>query len=265
MLPWIMPKCFYIIISRMEKTDYIFGIHPVMEAIEAGKNLDKILIRRELTSDAVKDLINKARRYDIPVQRVPGEKLNRISMRNHQGVIAIACPVTYYKLDNLLAALYEEGKNPIAMMLDGVTDAGNFGAIARSAECAGADLIIIPEKGSASVTSDAVRASAGALLHIPVCRVKDLVEAVKTLQENGYKIVGASEKSATLYTDIDYTVPVAIVMGSEYSGISADVMRKCDELGKIPIKGKVGSLNVSVAAGVMLYEVVKQRMANILQ
>lgn len=243
----------------MERSDYIFGIRPVLEAIEASKSIDKILIKREINGDLIKDVIAKAREYDIPVQRVPNEKLNRITMKNHQGVIAIVCPVRYHNLDNVIASLYEEGKNPLAIVLDGVTDARNFGAIARSAECTGADFIVIPERGSASVTSDSVRSSAGALFHIPVCREKDLSQAIVTLHSNGYKVVGASEKSAINYTDVDYTVPVAIVMGAEDTGLSSDVLRRCDDLAAIPILGKVGSLNVSVACGVMLYEAVRQR------
>ena len=243
----------------MEKSDYIFGIRPVLEAIEAGESIDKILMKRDFTGDLAREVLAKAREYDIPVQRVPNEKLNRITMKNHQGVIAIMCPVRYHNLDNIVAGLYEEGKNPTGIILDGVTDARNFGAIARSAECAGADFILIPERGSASVTSDSVRASAGALFHIPVCRVKSLTEAVERLQQNGYKVVGASEKSALNYTDIDYKVPVAIVMGAEDTGISNEVLRKCDELAAIPIKGNIGSLNVGVACGVMLYEIVRQR------
>lgn len=243
----------------MERSDYIFGIRPVLEAIEASKSIDKILIKREINGDLVKEVLAKAKEYGIPVQKVPNEKLNRITMKNHQGVIAIVCPVRYHNLDNIVASLYEEGKEPMAIILDGVTDARNFGAIARSAECAGADFIVIPERGSASVTSDSVRASAGALFHIPVCREKDLVFAISRLQENGYKIVGATEKSKINYTDIDYKMPVAIVMGAEDTGLSPEVLRKCDDLAAIPIKGKVGSLNVSVACGVMLYEVVRQR------
>ena len=243
----------------MDKSDYIFGTRPVLEAIEASKSIDKILIKRDITGDLCKEVIAKAKEYDIPVQRVPGEKLNRITMKNHQGVIAIVSPVRYHNLDNIITGLYEEGRTPLAVILDGVTDARNFGAIARSAECAGADFIVIPERGSASVTSDSVRSSAGALFHIPVCRVKELPQAVKRLQDNGYKIVGASEKSMQNYTDLDYTVPVGIVMGAEDTGLSPEVLRKCDELASIPILGKVGSLNVSVACGVFLYEAVRQR------
>lgn len=248
----------------MEKSDYIFGIRPVLEAMEASKSIDKILVKRELNGELVKEVFQMAKELDIPVQKVPNEKLNRITMKNHQGVIAIMCPVRYYNLDNLIASLYEEGKTPLAIILDGVTDARNFGAIARSAECAGADFIVIPEKGSASVTSDSVRSSAGALFHIPVCREKDLTRALIRLQENGYKIMGASEKSKLNYTDVDYSVPVAIVMGAEDTGLSNDVLRRCDDLAAIPILGKVGSLNVSVACGVILYEAVRQRRTEVL-
>lgn len=243
----------------MERSDFIFGIRPVLEAIEASKSIDKILVKRDINGELIKEVLQKAKEYSIPIQKVPNEKLNRITLKNHQGVIAIMCPVRYYNLDNLIAKLYEEGKTPMAIVLDGVTDARNFGAISRSAECAGADFILIPERGSASVTSDAVRASAGALFHIPVCRERDLVKGLVTLQENGFKIVGATEKSKDLYTEEDYKVPVAIVMGSEDTGMSKETLKKCDSLVKIPILGKVGSLNVSVACGIMLYEVVRQR------
>ena len=243
----------------MDKNDFVFGIRPVIEAMEAGKTIDKILLKRELTGDLIKELLESARRYSVPVQRVPNERLNRITLKNHQGVIAIVSPVGYYDLEELIVRLYEEGKSPMGVLLDGVTDARNFGAIARSAECAGADFIVIPEKGSASVTSDAVRASAGALFHIPVCREKDILAAVSKLHENGYRVVGATEKGRVNYTAEDYSGPTAIVMGAEDTGISSEVIRKCDSLVSIPIKGKVGSLNVSVAAGVMLYEAVRQR------
>lgn len=244
----------------MEKNDYIFGIRAVMEAVDAGKSIDKILMRRDLGGDLAKELMEKIKGLDIVVQKVPLEKLNRITMKNHQGVIAILSPVGYQRLDNIIPALYEEGKTPLILVLDGITDARNFGAIARSADCASVDAIVIPERGSASVTSDAVKASAGALFYVPVCRERDTLTAVKKLKENGYLIVGASEKGAQSYVDADYTVPVAIVMGAEDTGISPEVLRQCDTLAAIPILGNIGSLNVSVAAGVILYEAVRQRL-----
>ncbi len=243
----------------MEKSDYIFGIRAVIEAIEAGKNIDKVLVRRDFTGDLARELYAKIKEYGIVMQRVPVEKLNRITMKNHQGAIALLSPIEYQKLENLVPLFYEEGRNPLVVVLDGLTDTRNFGAIGRTAACAGVDAIVIPERNSVSVTPDAVKTSAGGLFHVPVCREKDTLSAVKFLKDNGYHIVGATEKGASPYTQADYTVPVAIVMGSEDVGISDSVIRACDELAAIPIVGKIESLNVSVAAGVMIYEALRQR------
>lgn len=243
----------------MDKKDYIFGIRTIIEAIESGKNIDKVLIKRDLNGDLIKELIGKLKEYGIIVQKVPLERLNRITMKNHQGAIAILSPVEYCHLDDLIPLFYEEGRQPFVILLDGLTDTRNFGAIARTVECTGADAIVIPRHGSVSVTPDAVKTSAGALLHIPICRERSILEAVRKLRENGYKVVGATEKSQHNYTEIDYNLPVGIVMGAEDVGISDDVLRNCDELAAIPIKGHIGSLNVSVAAGVIMYEVVRQR------
>lgn len=243
----------------MKKEDYIFGIRAVIEAVESGKSIDKVFVRKDLGGDLAKELFTVLRRYGVLMQRVPQERLNRITMKNHQGVIAMMSPITYHKLDNLLPGLYEEGKNPFLLVLDGLTDTRNFGAIGRTADCSGVDGIIIPERNSVSVTPDAVKTSAGGLFYVPVCRERDLVAAVKTLRESGIKVVAATEKGARDYTDCDMTVPVAIVMGSEDVGISEEVLRLCDELVAIPMLGNIGSLNVSVAAGVMMYEVVRQR------
>ena len=246
--------------TTMEKSDYIFGIRAVIEAIEAGRSIDKVLVRRDLTGDLSRELFAKIKEYDIVMQRVPQEKLNRITMKNHQGAIALLSPVEYQKLDNLVPLFYEEGRNPLVVVLDGVTDTRNFGAIGRTAACAGVDAIVIPERNSVTVTPDAVKTSAGGLFHVPVCREKDTLSAVRFLKDNGYHIVGATEKGAENFTKADYTVPVAIVMGSEDTGISDAVIRACDELAAIPIIGKIESLNVSVAAGIMIYEAVRQRM-----
>lgn len=243
----------------MESKDYIYGIRAVIEAIESGKDIDKVLVRRDLTGDLSRELLAKIREYGIVMQRVPMEKLNRVTMKNHQGVIALLSPVAYQKLENLVPLFYEEGRTPIILVLDGITDTRNFGAIARTCDCAGVDAIVIPERNSVSVTPDAMKTSAGAFFYVPVCREKSISEAVKFLQNNSYRIVGASEKGAENYTKPDYTVPVAIVMGNEETGISEDVLRRCDDLAAIPICGHIGSLNVSVAAGVMLFEAVRQR------
>ncbi|MDE6339240.1 MAG: 23S rRNA (guanosine(2251)-2'-O)-methyltransferase RlmB [Muribaculaceae bacterium] len=243
----------------MEKSDYIFGIRAIIEAIEAGKCIDKVLVRRDFTGDLARELYAKIKEYGLVMQRVPVEKLNRITMKNHQGAIALLSPVEYQKLENLVPLFYEEGRNPLVVVLDGLTDTRNFGAIGRTAACAGVDAIVIPERNSVSVTPDAVKTSAGGLFYVPVCREKDTLSAVKFLKDNGYHIVGATEKGAAPYTKADYTGPVAIVMGSEDLGISDGVIRSCDELAAIPIVGKIESLNVSVAAGVMIYEALRQR------
>lgn len=243
----------------MEKSDYIFGIRAVIEAIESGKSIDKVLVRRDLGGELARELAGVLRQYGILSQRVPADRLNRITMKNHQGVIALVSPVTYHRLDNLLPSLYEEGRNPFIIALDGLTDTRNFGAIGRTADCSGVDGIVIPERNSVSVTPDAVKTSAGGLFYVPVCRERDIVTAVRLLRDSGVKVVGATEKGAVDYTDIDYTGPVAVVMGSEDTGISDDVLRLCDELAAIPMLGNIGSLNVSVAAGVLMYEVVRQR------
>lgn len=243
----------------MEKSDYIFGLRAIIEAIEAGRDIDKVLLKKDFSGDLAKDLLAKTKEYGVLVKRVPVEKLNRITMKNHQGAIAIMAAVPYQRLDNLIPRLYEEGKTPLMIVLDGVTDIRNFGAIARTACCAGADAIVIPSHNSVSITADAVKTSAGALFHIPVCREASTIDAVKQLNDNGYKIVAATEKGAACYTDIDFSVPVAIVVGAEETGISSDVLRMADDLAAIPIVGEIGSLNVSVAAGVMMYEAVRQR------
>lgn len=243
----------------MEKGDYIFGIRAVIEAVEAGRSIDKVLVRRDLGGDLGRELMDKLREYGVVVQKVPQEKLNRITMKNHQGAIALLSPIDYSRLEHLVPLFYEEGRNPLVVVLDGITDTRNFGAIGRTAACAGVDAIVIPERNSVSVTPDAVKTSAGGLFHVPVCREKDTLSAVRFLKENGYRIVGATEKGAAPYTDADYRVPVAIVMGSEDTGISDGVLRICDDLAAIPIVGKIESLNVSVAAGIMIYEALRQR------
>ena len=204
----------------MEKSDYIFGLRAIIEAIEAGKDIDKILVKHDINGDLARELLGKARTYGILVRRVPQEKLNRITMKNHQGAIAILAAVPYHRLDNIIPRLYEEGKDPLMVVLDGVTDIRNFGAIARTACCAGVDAIVIPSHNSVSITADAIKTSAGALFHIPVCREKTTLEAVKQLKANGYRIVAATEKGARDYTEVDFTVPTAIVMGAEETGIS---------------------------------------------
>ena len=243
----------------MEKNQYIFGIRAVIEAIEAGKEIDKIFIKKDLNGDLAGELFTLVKERGLVTHRVPVEKINRITRKNHQGVVPMLSAVSYCRLDDIVPQLYEEGKLPFIVVLDGVTDVRNFGAIARTCECAGVDAIVIPERGSVSVNADAVKTSAGALHYLPVCREKNLTSALKFLKNTGYKVYGAAGGGAVDYTKPDYTEPTAIVLGSEDEGISTDVLRLCDQLVSIPEFGNIRSLNVSVAAGVLIYEVVRQR------
>ncbi len=237
----------------------IFGIRAVIEAAEAGKDIDKVLVKRELSGELFKELQEVLRRCEIPMQKVPLERIDRITRKNHQGVIAFTSAVTYQKLDQIVPFLYEQGKSPLIVLLDGITDVRNFGAIARTCEVAGVDAIVIPARGSVSVNADAIKTSAGALHIIPVCRENSLKDAVVFLKNSGIRVVAATEKAAKNYTVADMSVPVAILMGSEDEGVSPEILRVCDELVKVPQFGSIQSLNVSVAAGVMIYEVVRQR------
>ncbi|MBQ7042809.1 MAG: 23S rRNA (guanosine(2251)-2'-O)-methyltransferase RlmB [Muribaculaceae bacterium] len=245
----------------MERSEYIFGIRAVIEAIDAGKQIDKIFIKKDLQGELVGELYDLIKSHRIVSQRVPIERINKITRKNHQGVVAILSAVTYYSLDNIVPQLYEDGLLPFIVVLDGITDVRNFGAIARTCECVGANAIVIPERGSVSVNADAVKTSAGALHHIPVCRERNILSAVRFLKDNGYQIVAASEKAEINYTQADYTTPVALVMGAEDVGVSPEVIKQCDTFVSIPMFGNISSLNVSVAAGVMMYEVVRQRLA----
>lgn len=244
----------------IDKTQYIYGIHAVLEAIDAAKDIDKILLSKTLNPETAQEIIEKARALRVPVQRVPVQKIDRITRRNHQGVLAMMAAVTYYRVDDLVPRLFDEGENPFIVVLDGVTDVRNFGAVARTCECAGVSAIVIPDHESVSVNADAVKTSAGALNYLPVCRERNLVSAVKFLRDSGFKIVGTSDKSQTSYTHADYTGPVAIVLGAEDKGISPEIMKLCDTQVLIPEFGHINSLNVSVAGGIMIYEVVRQRL-----
>lgn len=244
----------------MEKNDFIFGIRAVIEAVEAGRQIDKLRVKKDLHGPLAEELMALVREHRIVTQRVPVERLNRITRKNHQGVIAMVASVNYYTLEQLVPQFYEDGIEPFVVVLDGITDVRNFGAIARTADCCGVGAIVIAERGAASVNADAVKTSAGALMSLPVCRERSIAGAVRFLKDNGYQIVAATEKSDVLYTAGRYDGPVAVVMGAEDVGISPEVLALCDTPVAIPMFGRIGSLNVSVAAGVMMYEIVRQRL-----
>lgn len=255
----------------------IFGIHPVREALESGTKIEKIYIRRDshadkrryarikgtdvsTDSETLFSIADYADARGIPVQNVPTEKLDRLTHRaNHQGIVAVVAPIEYAELPDILEKLKENGRPALIVVMDSVTDVRNFGAIARSAECAGADAIIMSAKNSAPVNGEAIRSSSGALTRIPVCRVGSLRNTLKSLQVEGISIVAATEKSRTLLYEADLSGSIAIVMGSEGRGISSEVLKLCDMKLAIPILGTIESLNVSAAAAVMLYETVRQR------
>ena len=237
----------------------IFGIRPVVEAIEAGREIEKLYIRKGAEGQLITELRDLCLRHRVRVQEVPVEKLNRLVRGNHQGVVAQIAAIAYVQLDDILERVPDD-ETPLVVVFDGVTDVRNFGAIARSAECAGAHGLIAPLKNSAPVNAEAIRASAGALTTIPVCRVGSIRNTLKTLQAEGFQVVAATEKSRKLLYDADLRRPTALVMGAEETGISKEVLKLCDERLAIPLIGRIESLNVSAAAAVMLFEVVRQRI-----
>ena len=243
----------------MEKDEFIFGTRAIIEAINNGKNIEKVLIKKGLSNELFHQLIKLIKENSIAFQYVPIEKINRITRKNHQGVVAIISPIEYSNIETLLPGIFESGNDPLLLILDQVTDVRNFGAIARSAECAGVHAIIIPEKGMAKINADAIKTSAGALHNIPVCKTKNLLKTIQFLIDSGIKIVAATEKADKFFTEADLCSPLGIVMGSEDTGISSSILELAHERLKIPIVGKIESLNVSVSAALMIYEAVRQR------
>ena len=243
----------------MSNENYIFGIRAVLEAIEVGKEIDRILVQRGITGDLYNQLRKVLKGTDIVYQLVPPEKIKRITTKNHQGIIAYLAEVTYYKTEDLLPRIFEDGKTPFLLILDKITDVRNFGAIARSAECAGVDMIIIPSRGSAQINDDAIKTSAGALHRIPVCRESNLKETLNYIKDYGIQLIACHEKTDKLIYNIDFKLPTAILMGSEESGISGEYLKLADKAVKIKMKGKIASLNVSVATGIVLFEAIRQK------
>ena len=249
------------LVERKISTDQlIYGIRPVIEAINAGKEVDRLYITRNANkSELMTELKNLLKEKDIPWQEVPIEKIHRITRNNHQDVVCFISSISYASIENVVPGIFEKGETPLLLLLDRITDVRNFGAIARTAECAGAHAIVIPYRGAAQITADAIKTSAGALNNIPVCRENNLLDTIKYLRQSGLKIVAATEKGKDLYHQSDLTGPLAIVMGSEEDGVSNEIIRQADELVKIPLLGKISSLNVSVASGILLYEALRQR------
>lgn len=246
--------------QNINEENLIFGTRAVIEAVNAGKEIDKIIIQKGLSNQLYTELRKAIKDLDIPIQIVPPEKINRITTKNHQGVLAFIAQVTYYEAEEMLASVFEKGKVPLVLILDRVTDVRNFGAIARSADCAGVDFIVIPSRGAAQINADAVKTSAGALNRIPVCREENLKNTIEYLKESGLQIIACHEKTSNYHFNADLTKPTAIIMGSEENGISNEYIKRSDMQVKIPMVGNIASLNVSVATGIILFEAVKQRL-----
>lgn len=237
----------------------IFGTRSVIETIKSGKTIERVFLQKDLKNELTQELVELLRGTMVTVSRVPVEKLNRLTRKNHQGVVAFVSPVDFVTLHNIVANSYENGLAPLVLILDRVTDVRNFGAICRSAECAGVNGVVIPTKGGAMINSDAVKTSAGALSHLSICKEDNLNHAVKYLKDSGFQVVACTEKTDKLIYDADLSIPTAIIMGSEEDGISDELLEAADEKLKIPIAGQIESLNVSVAAGVIMFESMRQR------
>lgn len=235
-----------------------FGIQPVLETLRAGKEIERLFIQREL---GMNEIVKLAESRQIAIHRVPLEKLNRLTGKNHQGVVCFLSPIRYAPIHNVLSQVYEEGKVPLFLLLDRVTDVRNFGAIVRTAECAGVQAVIVPSKGGAMINADAMKTSSGALNYMPICREESLIEAVRYLRDSGLQCIACTEKSSHPLYNTDFTVPTVIIMGSEEDGISDELLHLSHGRVAIPLLGEVDSLNVSAAASVILYESVRQRVS----
>jgi 23S rRNA (guanosine2251-2'-O)-methyltransferase len=248
---------------RPSEKSFIYGLHPVLEAIKSGKEFDKILLQRGVTSNLFKEIFNAIREQEIHYQFVPEQKLNSLTTKAHQGIIAFTSLVSYVSIDEIIAKCFEEGKNPFILILDKVTDVRNMGAIARTAECAGIDALVFPLQNSAQINADAIKSSAGALLSLPLCRSTDLKSTIKDIKLSGLQIIAATEKASKKYFEISYNQPTAIIMGSEELGVSPEYLKLCDQEVAIPMLGTIGSLNVSAATSVILFEAVRQKINNL--
>ncbi len=241
------------------KQEIIYGLRPVIEAVTSGKEAEKVFIQKGLRSENFTELMRLLKERSIPYQFVPVEKLNRLTRKNHQGIVAYISPVVFFRIEDILPGIYERGRMPFVVVLDRITDVRNFGAILRTAECAGADAVIIPSKNSAQLNSGTVKSSAGAIFKVPICRSDNLKTTLGFLQQSGLKIVAATEKADQTCFEADFTGPLALLLGSEGEGISGEYLKKADMKVRIPMLGEIMSLNVSVAAGVLMYEAVRQR------
>lgn len=241
------------------KQQIIYGLRPVIEAFAGGQQVERVLLQNGLNSSLLNELRTKLKERDVPFQYVPVEKLNKMTSGNHQGVVATIAAVKYHNVVDILENPVDLENPGLLLLLDHITDVRNMGAIARTAECTGVAALVVPDHGSAAINEDAVKTSSGALLRVPVCREQNLKTVVNLAKQYGYQIVASTEKGAMHYREVDFRQPTMLIMGNEETGISPELLKMSDVRAKLPILGEVQSLNVSVAAGVMLYEVLEQR------
>ncbi len=246
--------------EKEEKQEMVYGLRPLMEALRAGKEVEKVFIQKGLGGNTFRELMPILKERQVPYQVVPVEKLNRLTRKNHQGIIAFISPVGFFNIEQLLPGIYESGRTPFIIILDKVTDVRNFGAILRTAESAGVDAVLIPSKGAAQLNAGTIKSSAGAIYKIPICREHNLKEAILYLKNSGLRIAAVTEKAEKLHFEADLTGPLALIMGSEGEGISPEYLKLSDLRIRIPMLGEIASLNVSVATAVVLYETVRQRL-----
>jgi len=244
-----------------QDVEMIFGIRPVIEAIQSEKTFDKLFIQKNLSGNLATELLETTKANKVVVTKVPPEKLNRLTKKNHQGVVGFISPIEFANIDHIIDQCFAEGRDPLVLVLDRITDVRNFGAIVRTAECAGVDAVILPSRGAAQISGDAMKTSAGALNLIPICRTNNLLALLKSLQQSGLSLLASTEKSVKTFYEISFTGPSVIIMGAEDTGISPEILAICDQKVKIPMAGKIKSLNVSTSTGIILYEVIRQRRA----
>lgn len=244
----------------MEREHQIFGIRAIIEAIQSGTEIDKVFLQKDAQGDLMKELLTTMKKNNVNFSYVPIEKLNRLTSKNHQGAVANISPISFHTLEDLVTNVIDSGKKPLFLILDQLSDARNFGAIIRTAECTGVNGIIVQKQGSAPVNGDTVKTSAGAVFNIPICKVDHIKDAIFFLQGSDIKTVAATEKTDNLIYDIDFNQGVAIIMGSEDRGVNPSVLKIVDEKAKLPMYGTIESLNVSVACGAFLYEALRQRL-----
>jgi 23S rRNA (guanosine2251-2'-O)-methyltransferase len=243
-----------------EKENIIFGIHPVIEAIKSGKEIEKVYIQQDIQGQGLTELRNVIKKSKVPFSHVPVQRLNKYTTGAHQGVLCFISPIETQDIEDVLARVFEEGKVPLVLILDRVTDVRNFGAITRTAECLGVHAIVIPKRESAQINEDAIKTSTGAIFRMPICKVDNLTDTLFLLKDSGLNVVSCTEKTDKLISEVDFNQPTAIIMGNEEKGIANQLLKNSNDLAKIPMVGEIASLNVSVAAGMVIYEASKQRL-----